>query len=246
MLARRVIPCLDIKDGRIVKGVSFMHLRDAGDPVSAAELYETQGADELVILDITATLENRRATLELVRQIRQQLSIPITVGGGIKTLQDIENLLDAGTDKVSLNSAAIAQPDLITRVAKQFGRQCTVIAIDTKGGEVFTRAGTIAVGRSVLDWAREAEARGAGEILLTSMDRDGQQTGYDVALLAAVTKAVRIPVIASGGAGKLSDFLAALNAGASAVLAASLFHDGTFSIQDVKKFLINNQQAIRP
>jgi imidazoleglycerol phosphate synthase cyclase subunit len=246
MLTRRIIPCLDVKNGRIVKGVQFKDLRDAGDPVAAAKLYQDQGADELVILDITATVENRMATLSLVHDVRQVLSIPLTVGGGVRSLADVQALLNVGADKVSLNSAALAQPDLITQVANAYGRQCTVVAIDAKDGKVFTRAGHDATAWDVTAWAKQAEQLGAGEILLTSMNRDGQQSGYDTDLLRAVSGSVAIPVIASGGAGQLPDFLAALQAGASAVLAASLFHDGILSIPDVKTYLSQAGQEIRP
>lgn len=246
MLTRRIIPCLDVKNGRIVKGVQFKDLRDAGDPVAAAKLYQDQGADELVILDITATVENRMATLSLVHDVRQVLSIPLTVGGGVRSLADVQALLNVGADKVSLNSAALAQPDLISQVAKAYGRQCTVVAIDAKDGKVFTRAGHDATAWEVTAWAKQAEQLGAGEILLTSMNRDGQQSGYDTDLLRAVSGSVAIPVIASGGAGQLPDFLTALQAGASAVLAASLFHDGILSIPDIKTYLSQAGQEIRP
>jgi cyclase len=249
MLTRRIIPCLDVKNGRVVKGVSFGNLRDAGDPIACAQLYETQGADELVMLDITATLENRGATLSLVEQIRRVLSIPLTVGGGVRDLNHVRDLLNAGADKVSVNSAALAAPELITRIANDFGRQCTVVAIDAKrDGEtwrVFTRAGTNASAWHVLDWAQRAVELGAGEILLTSIDQDGRQSGYDLALTQTVAAAVSVPVIASGGAGKMPDFLAALQAGASAVLAASLFHNGTLNISGLKIYLQSMGQEIR-
>lgn len=245
MLARRIIPCLDVKNGRVVKGVSFGDMREAGDPVACAQLYEQQGADELVILDITATLENRGATLDLVQRVRKVLSIPLTVGGGIRSIEDVKALLNVGADKVSINSSALADPDLITRVANDFGRQCTVVAMDAKQGIVHTRAGTIVTGWRAADWAQRAEELGVGEILLTSIDRDGQQTGYDLELTAAILKSVSIPVIASGGAGKMQDFLDALDVGASAVLAASLFHDGVLDISELKTFLRQNGQEIR-
>lgn len=249
MITKRIIPCLDVKDGRVVKGISFGNLRDAGDPIACAETYEAQGADELVILDITATLENRGATLDLVKKIRRALSIPLTVGGGIRSLDDVRALLNTGADKVSLNSAALANPDLITRVANDFGRQCTVVAIDAKQGgaqwRVFTRAGTQQTPQNAVEWARQAMMLGAGEILLTSIDRDGQKTGYDLALLEEMTKAVSIPVIASGGAGKKEDFLDAFNSGASAALAASLFHDGILNIRDLKTYLSAQKQEMR-
>ena len=245
MLARRIIPCLDVKNGRVVKGVSFGNLRDAGDPVACAQLYEQQGADELVILDIAATLENRGATLDLVQRVRKVLSIPLTVGGGIRSIEDVKELLNAGADKVSINSAALADPELITRVASDFGRQCTVVAIDAKQGRVYTRAGTETTGWDAIQWAQMAQRMGAGEILLTSIDRDGQQAGYDLELTATIVKSVSIPIIASGGAGQKQDFLDALKIGASAVLAASLFHDGILDITELKTYLRQNAQEIR-
>lgn len=249
MLTKRIIPCLDVKNSRVVKGISFGALRDAGEPVACAQLYEQQGADELVVLDITATLEARGATLTLIDNIRRVLSIPLTVGGGIHNLDDVRALLNAGADKVSLNSAALTEPELITRVANDFGRQCTVVAIDAKRNgdswRVFKRAGTVATEWDAVDWARRAVELGAGEILLTSIDRDGQQSGYDLSLTRTITSAVSVPVIASGGAGKMPDFLDAFNAGASAVLAASLFHDGVLNISNLKNYLQTNDQEIR-
>ncbi len=245
MLARRIIPCLDVKNGRVVKGVSFLDLRDSGDPVTCAALYEQQGADELVMLDIAATLESRSTVLDLVQKIRNVLSIPLTVGGGVRTIEDVQALLNAGADKVSLNSAALADPALITRVANNFGRQCTVVAMDVKKGQVYTRAGTALTEFTAIEWARRAADLGAGEILLTSIDRDGQQTGYDLELISSIARAVSVPVIASGGAGKKQDFLDALNSGASAALAASLFHDGALNIAELKTYLRQNGQEIR-
>jgi len=249
MLIKRIIPCLDIKDSRVVKGISFGNLRDAGDPVACAALYEQQGADELVVLDITATLEGRRATLKLVENIRRILSIPLTVGGGVRSLDDVRALLNSGADKVSLNSAALANPEIITQMANNFGRQCTVIAIDAKSDgdawRIFTRAATDRTEWNAVNWAHYAVELGAGEILLTSIDHDGQQSGYDLELTRAIASSVPVPVIASGGAGKVSDFLDALNAGAGAVLAASLFHDGVLNITDLKNYLHTNGQEMR-
>ncbi len=248
MLSKRVIPCLDIKNGRVVKGVNFVDLIDAGDPVEAAARYNEQGADELVFLDITATLEGRDTTLEMVKKVAAEVFIPFTVGGGIRNRDDIRNLLLAGADKVSLNSAAVSNPQLIKEAAEEFGSQCIVCAIDAryvpaKDGkapyyEVYTAGGTKPTGLEVVAWARQAEALGAGEILLTSMDRDGTKAGYDNLLNKRVTDAVRVPVIASGGAGKMEDFYDAIvDGGCDAVLAASLFHFGTIRIADLKHYL---------
>lgn len=251
-LTARVIPCLDVNDGRVVKGVEFVELRDAGDPVEMAAFYNQEGADELVFLDITASSDNRNTILDVVRETADQVFIPLTVGGGVRTVEDMRALLSAGADKVSVNTAAIQNPDLINAGAAQFGSQCVVVAIDARQGgdedhwEVYTHGGRTATGMDVCEWAAEVERRGAGEILLTSMNRDGTKQGYDVPLLEAVYSAVNIPVIASGGAGSLEDFHQALLPGrADAVLAASLFHFGTLRIRDVKQYLRDQGVAVR-
>jgi imidazole glycerol-phosphate synthase subunit HisF len=241
MLAKRVIPCLDVDGGRVVKGTKFQDLRDAGDPVELAAHYDREGADELVFLDITATVEGRTATLDVIAQTAEQVFIPLTVGGGVQTDDDVNELLRAGADKVSLNSAAVRDPDLLSRCADRYGGQCVVIAIDAKrttdGWEVFVDAGRTPTGRDAVAWAAEATAkRGAGEVLLTSMDRDGTGEGYDLELLEAVRDATTVPVIASGGAGELAHFAEGLRV-ADAVLAASRFHDGDLTIAQVKEYL---------
>ncbi len=248
MLSKRIIPCLDIKNGRVVKGVNFVDLIDAGDPVETAARYNSEGADELVFLDITATLEERDTTVEMVKKVAAEVFIPFTVGGGIRNRDDIRRLLLAGADKVSLNSAAVYNPQLIKEAATEFGSQCIVVAIDARyvaaadgsGGfyEVYTAGGSKATGLNVVDWAKQVEALGAGEILLTSMDKDGTRDGYDNVLNKLVSDAVGIPLIASGGAGQLQDFYDAITEGAcDAVLAASLFHFGIISIAELKDFL---------
>ena len=239
MLSIRIIPCLDVKDGRVVKGVNFVDLRDAGDPVDAAKAYDAAGADELCFLDISASHEGRGVLLEAVAQVAEQCFMPLTVGGGVSSLEDFRALLLAGADKVAINTAAVKNPDLINAAAAQFGAQCVVVAIDAKakngGWEVFTHGGRRETGRDAVSFAKEAVRRGAGEILLTSMDRDGVKTGYDLALLRAVTDAVTAPVIASGGAGSADHMVDAVAKGhASAVLAASVFHFGEISIDDAK------------
>lgn len=242
MLAKRIIPCLDVLNGRVVKGVNFVDLRDAGDPVEQAAVYDREGADELVFLDITASHEVRGTTLDMVRRVADSVYIPFCVGGGIRAIDDIRDTLLAGADKVSINSAAIRTPDLIDKGAWAFGSQCIVVAIDPKWTgerwEVFINGGRINTGRDALDWAREAEQRGAGELLLTSMDRDGTRAGYNLELTRAVADAVNIPVIASGGAGSREHFLQALTiGGADAALAASLFHYNDLRIGDLKHYL---------
>ncbi len=243
MLAKRVIPCLDVDAGRVVKGVRFQQLRDAGDPVELAAHYDREGADELVFLDITATLEDRAATLDVVSRTAGEVFIPLTVGGGVQHEDDVQALLRAGADKVSVNSAAARDPSLLARCADRFGTQCMVIAIDAKrrdaGWEVYVDAGNTATGRDAVEWAAEATARhGAGEVLLTSMDRDGTGEGYDLELLRAIVGAVAVPVIASGGAGEPAHFADALTEGhADAVLAASRWHDGDLTIREVKEHL---------
>lgn len=254
MLAKRIIPCLDIKDGRVVKGVNFVNLRDAGDPVEQAQIYDRARADELVFLDITATHERRDTVVKMVRAVADAISIPFTVGGGIRTVEDIRAILCAGADKVSINSAAVRRPQLITEGAKRFGVQCMVIAIDAKvtgktpsGWEVFVSGGRTPTGIDVLEWAKQAEDLGAGEILLTSMDRDGTLDGYDLRLTRAVAERVRIPVIASGGAGQLEHFVEVLtDGGADAALAASLFHYGTLTVEQVKNYVAVHGIRVRP
>ena len=241
MLAKRIIPCLDVDAGRVVKGVRFRELRDAGDPVELAARYDAAGADELVFLDITATVEGRDATDDVIARTAEQVFIPLTVGGGVREPEDVRRLLRAGADKVALNSAAVRDPELLSRCADRYGAQCVVIAIDAKrsasGWEVFVDAGRTATGRDAVAWAAEATAeRGAGEILLTSMDRDGTGEGYDLELLTAVRDATGVPVIASGGAGELGHFADGLRV-ADAVLAASRFHDGDLTIAQVKDHL---------
>ncbi len=241
MLKVRIIPCLDVKDGRVVKGVQFEGLRDAGDPVEAAARYDAQGADEICFLDISATREGRGALLDIVRETAEQCFTPLTVGGGVRTVEDVRNLLLAGADKAAMNSAAVARPDLIGEAATAFGGQCVVVAIDAKRvdegrWEIFTHGGSEPTGIDAVEFARQAAARGAGEILLTSMDGDGGKTGYDLALTRAVASAVPIPVIASGGAGNLDHLVAAVvEGGASAVLAASIFHFGEATVEGAKR-----------
>lgn len=250
MYAKRIIPCLDVKNGRVVKGVSFVDLIDAGDPVACAKAYGEAGADELVLLDITATHEGRGTMLDIVTQVAQQVFIPFTVGGGITTVDDFTQLLRAGADKISVNSAAVRNPDLINEASHKFGAQCVVCAIDAKkrgdSWEVYLNGGRIPTGLDVVQWAIEVEQRGAGEILLTSMDQDGQKNGYDLALTLAVSERVNIPVIASGGAGSASHFKEAFTLGkADAVLAASLFHFNELPIHTLKQYLSDHQIAVR-
>ena len=268
MLAKRIIPCLDVKDGRVVKGVNFVQLRDAGDPVEHARAYDAAGADELVFLDITASYERRDILLDVVRAVADQVFIPFAVGGGVRTVDDFRGILLAGADKVATNTAAVENPSLITEAAEIFGSQCVVVAIDAKlkvktekprleerhspfaipnsHWQVYTHGGRTPTGKDAVEWAREVEARGAGEILLTSMDRDGTRDGYDIELTRAVADAVSIPVIASGGAGHVEHFAEAIIDGhASAVLAASLFHFGELTIADVKTYLAERGVAVR-
>jgi cyclase len=248
---KRVIPCLDVDAGRVVKGVGFVDLRDAGDPVELACRYDAAGADELVFLDITATSDKRSTAVQLARRTADDVFVPFTIGGGIRSVADAQAVLDAGADKVSINSAALARPELLDELASTFGAQCVVLAIDAKarggdGWEAYVAGGRTATGRDAVAWAREGSERGAGEILLTSMDRDGTNAGYDLALTAAVAGAVRVPVIASGGAGELEHLSAAVQAGADAVLCASIFHYGDHTVAEVKEHLSAAGVAVRP
>ncbi len=253
MLAKRIIPCLDVKDGRVVKGVRFVDLRDAGDPVEAALAYDAQGADELVFLDITASHEDRDIMLDVVRRTAEGIYMPLTVGGGLRSIDDVRRLLRAGADKVSLNTAALERPTLIREAAERFGSQCIVVAIDARREpgaaprwRVFTHGGRRPTGRDALEWAREAGGRGAGEILLTSMDRDGTKDGYDLELTRTIAQAVTVPVIASGGAGSLEHLYEGLVDGcADAVLAASIFHFGIYTIAEAKAFLRERGVEVR-
>ena len=254
MLTKRIIPCLDVAKGRVVKGVNFVRLRDAGNPVELAKFYNAEGADEIVFLDITASYENRTTMLDVVRRTAEQVFIPVTVGGGIRTLEDIRATLSAGADKTSLNTAAVQHPELISAGAEQFGAQCIVLAIDARsngqmpsGYEVFIHGGRTPTGKDVLEWAQRGVALGAGELLLTSMDRDGTKQGYDLRLNSTISNAVTVPVIASGGVGTLEHFYEGLTVGkADAVLAASIFHFGEFRVCDVKQYLQAKDILVRP
>ncbi|WHZ22973.1 MAG: Imidazole glycerol phosphate synthase cyclase subunit [Nitrospira sp.] len=252
MLTKRIIPCLDVKDGRVVKGVSFVNLRDAGDPVEVAAVYDREGADELCFLDITASHENRTTIIDVVERTAARVFMPLTVGGGVRTLDDIRALLNAGADKVSINTTAVQQPEFVRDAAQRFGTQCIVVAIDAKRSEqanrweVFTHGGRKPTGLDAIEWASHMERYGAGEILLTSMDQDGRQNGYDLALTAAVSERLSIPVIASGGVGTLEHLYDGLVKGkADAVLAASIFHYRTHTIQDAKAYLYDRGVPIR-
>ena len=250
MLKTRLIPCLDVKNGRVVKGVNFLDLKDAGDPVEQAKFYDDSGADELCFLDITASHENRGTILGVVERTAEQCFIPLTVGGGIRTLEDIRRLLKAGADKISINTAAVKNPQLVESAAKKFGSQCVVVALDArrtnKSYEIFTHGGRTQTGIDALDWAKRMESLGAGELLLTSMDRDGTQKGFDLELTQMIADAVKIPLIASGGVGKLQHLVDGVKVGhASAVLAASIFHFGTYSIGEAKSYMESKGIAIR-
>ena len=251
MLAKRIVPCLDVKDGRVVKGVNFLNLRDAGDPVENAKIYNDEGADELVFLDITASHEKRKTMVDVVRRVAEEVFMPFTVGGGISTNEDIRDLLNAGCDKVSINTFAVKSPDFIKEASNRFGTQCIVVAVDAKrrddaSWEVYIKGGREATGIDAVEWIREVESLGAGEILLTSMDRDGTKDGYDVDLTRKVAASVNIPIIASGGCGSLEHFREILDEGeADAALAASVFHFKEFSIAEVKEYLKEKGIAIR-
>lgn len=249
MLAKRIIPCLDVAEGRVVKGVHFVDLKDAGDPVELGGRYYREGADELVFLDITATVEKRKTVVDWVKRVADSIFIPFTVGGGISTVAQVHDLLRAGADKVSINSAAVKNPELLGEASRAFGSQCIVLAVDAKrtgaGWKVFVNGGRNETDRDALEWIRQGEELGVGEILLTSMDSDGTQEGYDLKLLRAVSQSIRIPVIASGGAGSPEHLLEALRVGADAVLAASIFHYDRYSIAEVKDYLAENSIPVR-
>jgi len=255
MLAKRIIPCLDIKDGRVVKGINFINIRDAGDPVEQARIYDDEGADELVFLDISATAFGHETVVHMVRDVANQIHIPLTVGGGIRSVEDMRRILLAGADKISINSSAVINPDIIRQGAEVFGSQCIVLAVDARRvqnpaesktrWEVFINGGRKPTGLDTLEWIERAVDLGAGEILLTSMDQDGTLSGYDLELNNVVSKLVNVPIIASGGAGNEQHFAEVLSVGADAALAASLFHDGKLKIQDLKQYLINKNLPIR-
>jgi len=251
MLKKRIIPCLDVKDGRVVKGINFLNLIDAGDPVEHANFYSTNGADEICFLDISASIENRETIIDVIKKTANEVFIPLTVGGGIRNIQDIRNILLAGADKVSINTAAIQNPDFVYQASKRFGNQCVIVAVDVKKisdfeWEVYSHGGKKPTGLNAINWIKKVEALGAGELLITSIDKDGTKTGFDNEFLSKVTKKVNIPVIASGGAGNLKDFGdAILLGGASAVLAASVFHFGELKIPEVKKYLVGQNIPMR-
>jgi len=250
MLKLRIIPCLDVKDGRVVKGVNFVSLRDAGDPVEQAAIYDAAGADELTFLDITASSDNRDTILDVVSRTAEKIFLPLTVGGGIRSTADIRRLLLAGADKCSINSAAITRPELVSEAAQKFGSQCVVVAIDARQSapgkwQVFSHGGRQNTGLDVLDWARRVESLGAGELLITSMDRDGTGTGFDLELLKTICAAVRLPIVASGGVGTLEHFIEGARAGATGLLAASVFHFGIFTIAEVKQALNHAHLPVR-
>jgi cyclase len=251
MLAKRIIPCLDVTAGRVVKGVSFVELRDAGDPIEIARRYDEQGADELTFLDITASSDDRGILFRIIEQVAEQVFIPLTVGGGVRQVEDVRNLLNAGADKVSINTSAVTNPQLVANASARYGSQCIVVAIDAKQvapgrWEVFTHGGRKATGLDAIEWAKKMQTLGAGEILLTSMDRDGQKIGFDLALTRAVTDALEIPVIASGGVGNLQHLVDGVKqGGADAVLAASIFHYGEYTVQQAKQFMAQQGIEVR-
>jgi imidazole glycerol-phosphate synthase subunit HisF len=251
MLAKRIIPCLDVTAGRVVKGVSFVELRDAGDPVEIARRYDEQGADELTFLDITASSDDRGIIFRIIEQVAEQVFIPLTVGGGVREVQDVRNLLNAGADKVSINTSAVVNPQLVADASARYGSQCIVVAIDAKQvapnkWEVFTHGGRKATGLDAVEWAKKMQSMGAGEILLTSMDKDGQKSGFDLALTRAVTDALEVPVIASGGVGNLQHLVDGVKlGGADAVLAASIFHFGEYTVQQAKQFMAQQGIEVR-
>ena len=251
MLKNRIIPCLDVKNGRVVKGINFIDLKDAGDPVEQAAFYDKSGADEICFLDITASNENRNTIVDVVKKTAEQCFVPLTVGGGIKTTDNISNLLSAGADKISINTAAVKDINFVKEASKKFGTQCIVVAVDAKKvsdgkWEIFTHGGREKTGIDAIEFSKKAEANGAGEILLTSMDKDGTKNGYDLDLLGTITRSVRIPVIASGGAGNLGHLYEAIKTGgASAVLAASIFHYGEFTIKEAKEYLKSKNVSVR-
>ena len=250
MLTKRIIPCLDVKGGRVVKGVQFLELRDAGDPVEIAEMYDQQGADELTFLDITASSDNRGLIFHIIEQVASQVFIPLTVGGGVRAVEDVRNLLNAGADKVSINTAAVLNPQLVAEAAGRFGSQCIVVAIDAKRAgdhwQVFTHGGRKPTGLDAVDWARRMVALGAGELLLTSMDRDGTKSGFDLELTRAISDAVEVPIVASGGVGTLNHLVEGVKqGGADAVLAASIFHFGEFSVHQAKLYMADHGIEVR-
>ena len=249
MLKNRIIPCLDVKNGRVVKGINFVDLKDAGDPVEQAKIYSDGGADEICFLDITASNENRDTIYEVVKETSKKCFVPLTVGGGVRSVDDINRLLNCGADKVSINTAAVQNPDIITESSKKFGSQCIVVAIDAKknekGWEIFTHGGRTPTGIDALEFASKMEKCGAGELLVTSMDKDGTQSGYDLDLMNKISSNVNIPVIASGGVGHLDHLVDGIKSGASAVLAASIFHYGTYSVNEAKQYLASKDIPVR-
>lgn len=249
MLTKRIIPCLDTRDGRVVKGIRFSNIRDIGDPACLAEEYERQGADEIVLLDISATPEERNHALHTVERVRQKLQIPLTIGGGVRTVDDVQNLLSSGADKVSINTAAVVNPSIINEMSSRFGCQCTVLALDARrqagGWEVVTNSGSKGTGLDAVEWAASAAARGCGEILLTSWDKDGTRSGYDLELISVISMHVNVPVIASGGAASPEHLVEAVSAGADAVLAASIFHDGDYTVLELKQFMKQKGVQVR-
>ena len=249
MLKNRIIPCLDVKNGRVVKGINFVNLKDAGDPVEQAKIYSDGGADEICFLDITASNENRDTIYDVVKKTSKKCFVPLTVGGGVRSIEDINKLLNCGADKVSINTAAVQNPEVVVESSKKFGSQCIVVAIDAKKNgdiwEIFTHGGRIKTGINVLEFAKKMEKNGAGELLVTSMDKDGTQSGYDIELMKNISSSVNIPVIASGGVGTLDHLVDGIKSGANAVLAASIFHYGTFSIEEAKQYLVSKNIPVR-